>query len=323
MAELQCDESNQGQRLDFSLSQLEEVKTRSQGEKLIEEGRVFRVVDGEEIPATKGSYRLQSGDLFRVHLKISETSELTPLEAPLEVLFQDKHLLVINKPAGLVVHPAAGHAADTLVNILVHHVPDLRMGLGELRPGIVHRLDKGTSGLLVVAKTSEAQLGLVEQFQSRSVKRIYWAVVYGTPKKSSGRIESLLARHPTDRKRYVSAETQGKVAITNYEVLAHHHKQFSLLKLKLETGRTHQIRVHMSEMGHAVVGDETYGRDQRIKSIESVEIRKKIKEMNRLALHAKTLGFIHPITKEEMHFECPFPQELRFFFDHSGWKDEY
>jgi 23S rRNA pseudouridine1911/1915/1917 synthase len=323
ISELKCDEANLGQRLDLALSGLPEVKTRSQGEKLIAEGRVFRMHGGKETAAAKGSYRLQEGDVFRVHLDVTDSQILTPLDAPLDIVYQDKDLLVINKPAGLVVHPAAGHAADTLVNILVHHVPDLRMGLGELRPGIVHRLDKGTSGLLVVAKTSEAQLGLVEQFQSRSVERIYWAIVYGTPKTESGRIESHLARHPTDRKRYISTEDRGKIAITNYQLLAQHHKQFSLLKLKLETGRTHQIRVHMAELGHAVVGDETYGRDHRIKGIESAELRRKIKEMNRLALHAKTLGFVHPITKVPLSFERPFPEELRFFFEHSGWNYEY
>lgn len=306
-------------RLDKILGAWEQIGSRSRALKLIEESRVL--VNGK---AAKASLLPKENDLIEVDLPPPAPTELEPYDIPLEIVHEDEDLIVVNKPSGLVVHPAAGHAQDTLVNALIAHTDDLSMGFGEERPGIVHRLDKETSGLLVVAKNNAAQEKLAAQFQDRSIHRIYQAVVFGDVKTESGTIQSYLIRHPTDRKRFASLRgsdgqirrqrepepKSGKWAVTGYRVLARKHG-LSFVELKLQTGRTHQIRVHLSEMGHPLVGDNVYGADRRLKALESPKQRARITGLRRFLLHARELGFIHPRTGETMKFERPWPTDVQ------------
>ena len=299
----------EGERLDKALAAHPEIPSRSRAAELIEQGRV-EWADSEPNTALKASYKVQSTDRFYVHLPTPQPSQLEPLEMDLEILFEDSDILVVNKPAGLVVHPAAGHWSDTLVNALIHQVKDLSMGFAEQRPGIVHRLDKDTSGVLVVAKNDRAQDSLVSQFKSRSIHRLYYALVVGEPRPSSGRRESLLTRHPTQRKKFCSGSS-GKLAITHYKTLKVSPQGVSLIQCQLETGRTHQIRIHLSEMGHPILGDSLYGGVQRAKSLKSKQLRQDLADFNRLALHAAELGLTHPKTGQRLHFSSPWPSEVQ------------
>lgn len=242
-------------------------------------------------------------------MTVSSPVDLAPFALSLDIVYEDSDLIVINKPSGLVVHPAAGHHNDTLVNALLHYTKDLARGLTSGRPGIVHRIDKETSGLLVVAKNDATLTGLAAQFKNKSVHRIYWAVVHGHLRNKSGTIKSYLRRHPTQRKKFASEKLtpgqspKGKLAITHYEVQQLHPSGFSLLHCTLETGRTHQIRVHLSEMGHPIVADPIYGLKNRAKA----------KSSPHLMLHAAELGFIHPRLKKEMKFTTPWPAETEPF----------
>lgn len=294
-------------RLDKFLSTISEVGSRSKAAQLIAAKNIL--INGK--PA-KASQLVRTEDLIEVTLARNEnTPALQPLNISLDIVYEDADVIVINKPAGLVVHPAAGHVNDTLVNALIHHSKDLAMGFGELRPGIVHRLDRDTSGLLVIAKNDIAHRALAKQFKEKTTHRIYRAVAYGVPKKLNGRIESKLARHPNDRKRFASTKKEGRFAITNYNVLrVDKSRQLSLIELKLETGRTHQIRVHLSELGHPIVGDTVYGAKSRTKNLKSPELRILISSMPRFALHAAELGFTHPTTNKAMMFTTPWPQSL-------------
>ncbi|MBX9768229.1 MAG: RluA family pseudouridine synthase [Bdellovibrionales bacterium] len=301
-------EPQAGQRIDKFLSTQPSIGSRTKAENLIEAGHVQ--VNGKTV---KPSYKVQFGDNVSVQPVIQATmTEVRPAAGTLDIVLMDDSLIIINKPAGLVVHPAPGHWEDTLVNRLKAHELHLSSGSHPLRPGIVHRLDKDTSGLLVIAKTDDAHRKLAAQFQNRTSHRIYWAFVYGTPKNKGGRIESLLARHPTDRKRIASSKTSGKRAITNYKIIRAYPEGISLLELKLETGRTHQIRVHLSEMGHPIVGDSLYGAIPQTKRIKDKELREKIESMNRIALHAAQLGFVHPRTEKNILHQAPWPQDLEF-----------
>lgn len=251
-------------------------------------------------------------------------SGLQTLDIALDILYEDSDLLVVNKPAGLVVHPGAGHLHDTLVNALLAHTKDLSMKFGEDRPGIVHRLDRDTSGLLVVAKNDFAHEKLVLQFKNRNVHRIYFAGCLGIPAKPQGRIQSFLARHPVDRMRYASVlgadkkqirdpefpSQTGRWSITNYWTLKKTGPGLSYLKLKLETGRTHQIRVHLSEMGCPILGDTLYGAARKLNSIKSVSAREVIGAIPRMALHAAELGFIHPTTGKDLFFSVHWPADI-------------
>lgn len=314
-----CTEDMLGLRLDKALALRPEIETRSRASHLIDESLV--TVNGR--PA-KASVVIKAGDQIEVQLPEPEPSDLVAYDFPLDILFEDEHLIVINKPSGLVVHPAAGHAQDTLVNALIHHTKDLSMKFGEQRPGIVHRLDKETSGVLVVAKNDKAHEILTQQFKDRSIHRIYYAITIGIPKPMKGQSQSYLARHPVDRKRYASVLGEdrkvqttkspepavGKWAVTHYEVLQN-HGGLSYCKLKLETGRTHQIRVHLSEKGTPIAGDELYGADKRIKSIASKKIQVDLKSLNRFLLHAAELGFTHPVTGKELFFAQDWPEDIK------------
>ncbi len=234
-------------------------------------------------------------------------TDIKPQEIPLEILFEDDHLLIINKQAGLVVHPAPGNPDGTLVNAVLFHCPNLS-GIGnEKRPGIVHRLDKGTSGIMVVAKSQKAHEGLVELFSKHDIERFYEAIVLGVRLESNKKLESLIARHPTNRLKMSTQVTQGKNAITHMRVLEF-YDHFSHCELKLETGRTHQIRVHLSELLNSpIVNDPMYGREKEEKLRFNSEMKTLLKDYEHPLLHAKVLGFIHPITKEALRFEVEPP----------------
>jgi 23S rRNA pseudouridine1911/1915/1917 synthase len=303
---------HKGMRLDRAVSTVSEIQTRSRAQKLIELDLVL--VNGK---LQKSSYAVQEGDAIQIEIPI-ESNELIPLEMDLEILFEDKDLAVIFKPSGLVVHPAEGHAQDTLVNVLLSKIKNLSMGFNENRPGIVHRLDKETSGLLVIAKNDKTHEALSEQFRARTVQREYYALVYGKLKSKKGRIESKLARDPRNRKRFASTRGEGKVAITNYALHKEYASGVSELRVKLETGRTHQIRVHLSQMGHPILADSLYGSDPLAKKLKSRNLEKLILGLGRIALHAAILGFKHPITGEDLSFHRDWPQDMRAILEQIG-----
>lgn len=314
-----------GLRADKALALHEEIRTRSRAQQLIDEGLV--VLKNGKI---KASYCVRSGDIFEVNLQLSsdQEQEILPADIPLDIVYEDADLIVINKPSGLVMHPAVGHRQDTLVNALLHHTQDLSMKFGDIRPGIVHRIDKETSGLVVVAKNDRSHEHLSLQFKARSIERLYEAISVGRCGRPHGRLCSYLARHPQDRQRYASVRNterqiiddptanleHGKWAVTNFKVLKS-TPQFTLFELKLETGRTHQIRVHLQELGFPILGDTTYGYDRKIKSIKDSAIVDFVKDSQRFYLHAKVLGFIHPSSGQNMRFEQSWPMQTKKLLD--------
>lgn len=315
--QIQVDESLSGSRIDKALASIDKIDSRTRANHLIDAGNVL--VNGKTV---KSSYVLKSGDLVIVTLiEVTQSNQVIPKNIDIDILYQDSDLAVINKPAGLVVHPAAGHTDDTLVNALAYHISDLNMKFGDLRPGIVHRLDKDTSGILVVAKNDITQLKLQEQFKNRTVERYYYAVIEARVKKNSDTVISHLARHSTDRKKYASLRDEkgnilrdksvsldkGKVAITNYSLINTYANELSFVKLKLETGRTHQIRVHMSELGYPLLADPIYGK------------KKSKYKAPRLALHAASLAFEHPHSKERLSFEVPWPEDYQVLLKKWGF----
>ena len=316
------EENDSGQRLDKWLATVDQINSRTYAKDLIDKDLVL--VNGK---LEKASLILKVNDQVDVLFPdAQEITELIPYEYPLDIVFEDKDLLVVNKPAGLVVHPAAGHQQDTLVNALIHHTKDLSMK-NEMRPGIVHRIDKETSGLLVIAKNDLAHEALAAQFKNKTTHRIYYALVDRDLKSRVGKIQSYIARHPVDRKRNASVRVNnkfvsifkedfdgGKWAVTHYEKLDNvrvdKNNSFSYVKLKLETGRTHQIRVHMSELGHPLVGDLTYG--------YSKQLYIKFK-LDRFFLHAAELGFKHPTSEEFMLFKAKWPESDRLKIQEFGF----
>jgi 23S rRNA pseudouridine1911/1915/1917 synthase len=296
------------ERLDRFIQLKSEIGSRSKVIELIDTGMV--TVNGS---IKKPSYKTQVGDIIICKIPAPESSEIKALDLPLDIIFEDDECLVILKPSGLVMHPAAGHKEDTLVNILAHHRPNLRASLGEIRPGIVHRLDKETSGLVVVAKTPKALEHIAKQFKDRTVHRRYYAVTSGLFKNEEGKIQNYLARHPNNRKKFSShlRSSLGKLAITNYKVLKSSKKGFSLVECKLETGRTHQIRVHLSEMGHYILGDNLYG--AKLSKDPSG-----ISWGHRIALHAFELGFNSPQSGDVI-FKAPWPDPYNQLIEDLPW----
>ena len=284
-----------GTRLDaFLAGQME--KTRSSVQKLIEEGNVR--VNGS--PAGKNT-RLREGDRVEAVEPPPEVLDVTPQNIPLDIVYEDGDLLVVNKPKGMVVHPAPGNPDGTLVNALLYHCGGSLSGInGVIRPGIVHRIDKDTSGLLIVAKNDRAHQSLAEQIAVHSFTRIYNAVVYGNLKTEEGTISAPLGRHPTDRKRMAVLSSGGREAVTHYRVLER-FSGFTLVECRLETGRTHQIRVHMAHIGHPVAGDPVYGP------------KKCITELHGQCLHARVIGFVHPTTGEYLEFDSGLPPYFQQF----------
>ncbi len=295
-------ENEQGLRLDVFLPQRDGSLSRSQAKRLIEESCVL--IDGK--PA-RASHRLRPGETVQVRKPPPAPSGVVAEDIPLAILYEDDALLVVDKPAGMVVHPAAGNLRGTLVNALQFHCRNLSGVGGVMRPGIVHRLDKGTSGLMVVAKSDEAHQGLSEQFKKRQVYKLYTALVHGSVKQDEGVVDAAVGRHPVERKKMSTASRRGKAALTRWRVLER-YGAFSLLEAKIETGRTHQIRVHLASLGHPVVGDSVYGGTKR--TIEPPAMRAVLKRLTRQALHAGCLSFTHPVTGREMTFESPLPEDM-------------
>ena len=279
-----------GERADAALARLAPDLTRSAAQRLLEEGRVLR----EGRPLRKND-KLQAGDVLALDLPEPQPVALEPEDIPLDIVYEDKDLLVINKPKGLVVHPAAGHWSGTLVNALLYHCRDSLSGInGELRPGIVHRIDKDTSGLLIVAKNDFAHQALAAQLQDHTLARTYVCLVVGGVREDSGVIDAPIGRHPTDRKKMAVTEKNSRHAVTHWRVLER-FPGYTLLECRLETGRTHQIRVHMAYRNHPIVGDTVYGRPKPELGQDSQ------------CLHARALTFRHPRTGEAMTLTCPLP----------------
>ena len=299
-----------GTRLDAFLASVVPELTRAAVQRLIEDGDVL--LGGV---VQKSSYKVSGGEEISVTIPPPEPSSAIPEEMQLDILYEDPDLIVINKPAGMTVHPGAGVNSGTLVNGLLAHCSDLSGIGGEIRPGIVHRIDKDTTGILVVAKNDAAHEGLAVQFRAHSVKRVYVALVFGCPRTDKGRVESIIGRHPVDRKRMSGSAKHGRHAVTHWKVLAR-FPEVTLLKLRLETGRTHQIRVHMSESGHPLVGDPVYGGSARAAGLKSPEFRGMVKKFGRQALHAKTLGFRHPTTGEYIEFDSELPEDMQTLLDY-------
>lgn len=307
--ELIASEEDIKQRLDIFLSQKFEDSSRSQIQKLITDG--FITLNGSP---TKANHKLRMNEVVRIHFPPPQKSEIEAEEISLDILYEDDDLIVINKSDEMVVHPAQGNRSGTLVNALLHHCQNLSGIGGVERPGIVHRLDKNTSGIMVVAKHDQAHRHLSGQLSKRTMEREYRALVWGNPTEKMGRIVTHLARHPRDRiKICVAPENKGKLAITNYEVLED-YDLFSYVKLKLETGRTHQIRVHLKFIGHPVFGDPVYnGRKKQLVPLNQSDRQfgnYLLKLLPHQALHARILGFIHPRTNEFMRFECNLPHRF-------------
>jgi len=297
-------EDNPVTRLDSFLAESLPEISRSQIKKLIENQAV--TIAGA---AVKASLKLKGGEVIDVDLPEPEPTEATPEAIPLEIIYEDKDLIVIDKPAGMVVHPAAGHARGTLVNALLHHCNDLAGIGGTLRPGIVHRIDKDTSGVMVATKNDQAHLHLAEQFKKHSISRIYVALVQGCPKTDKGIIDQPIGRHPVQRKKMSGKARQGKTAVTHWSVVRRYPADnLSLVEFRLETGRTHQIRVHFSEMGFPLVGDPLYGRTgSRSRDPELADL---LRNLPGQALHARLLGFIHPKTGKYLEFTSAMPETL-------------
>lgn len=295
---LKADLEDAGQRLDLYISNACEELSRSAAQNLIEKGMI--TVGGK--PSAK-NYKLRSGDTVEVVLPEAVEYDALPQEMPLDIVYEDPHLIVVNKPKDMVVHPAPGNPDGTLVNGILYHCGGALSGInGVIRPGIVHRIDKDTSGLLVIAKDDKTHIGLSEQLQAHIMERQYHAVVYGNVKQEEGRIKAPIGRHPVDRKKMCVTTKNSREAATNYQVIAR-YKGFTYLRLRLETGRTHQIRVHLAHIGHPVAGDPVYGPTKVISALRGQ------------CLHAKTLGFIHPITGEQMQFDSDLPSYLLEFLD--------
>jgi 23S rRNA pseudouridine1911/1915/1917 synthase len=295
-------------RLDHFLSERLANLTRSRIKKLIEEGQVL--VNGG---LKKAGVLLRTADVVTVHIPESRPSDVAAQEIPLSVLYEDTDLIVLDKAQGMVVHPAHGHNDGTLVNALLYHCRDLSGIGGVTRPGIVHRLDKGTSGVMVAAKNDLSHRLLSAQFKDHTITRVYLAAVRGVLKEGRGRIEKPLARHARDRKK-IAVRESGRRAVTDYEVLGH-REGISLLRLVPGTGRTHQLRVHLASSGHPILGDTTYGGGVRSLHLGSSEGRILLRALKRPALHAWKLEFEHPTQNRRMLFESPPPDDLRGLFE--------
>ena len=260
------------------------------------------------------SYRVKSGDAIEMAIPESVELDVLPQKMDLNVIFEDDHLIVIDKPAGLVVHPAPGNYDNTLVNGLMYHCGSSLSGIGGVkRPGIVHRIDKDTSGLIVVAKSDVAHAGLSALFEAHDIDRLYTAIVWGAPNPPEGVLDGNIGRHPKQRKKMaVVGPNSGKHALTHYRTTKRLALAASIIECKLETGRTHQIRVHMTSMGHPLVGDQSYGGPTRNRlSKLSSDVQAYARNFPRQALHAKVLGFKHPVTGEELHFESELPADMK------------
>ncbi|MBR2044646.1 MAG: RluA family pseudouridine synthase [Agathobacter sp.] len=285
-------EEQEGERLDKFLSIIYPDTSRSFFQKLIKDSGVL-----VNEKAEKASYRMNFEDVVTIHFPDAVETTIEPENIPLDVLYEDDDLLIVNKPKGMVVHPSAGHYSGTLVNAIMYHCKDSLSGInGEIRPGIVHRIDMDTTGSLIVCKNDNSHVHIAEQIKVHSVNRIYEGIVFGNVKEDEGTIEGPIGRHPVERKKMAINEKNGKPAITHYKVLER-FGNYTYMQFKLETGRTHQIRVHMSSIGHPLLGDALYSNG-----------KSPFKNLCGQTLHAKTIGFIHPSTGEYLEFSAPLPE---------------
>ena len=307
-------DSAAGTRLDKLLSDHLTDMSRSRVQALIKEGNVTLLSSGTERTIVSPSTGVKPGDQYRLVIPHPIDAVPNAEDIPLSVTFEDEHLIVVDKPAGMVVHPAPGSPDGTLVNALLHHCGGSLSGIGGVkRPGIVHRIDKDTSGLLVVAKHDKAHTGLAEQFAAHSVERRYHAVCKGRPNPLNRRIEGNIGRNPRDRKKMAVVPSGGKHAVTHYRSMESYqqngHAVATYIECQLETGRTHQVRVHMMNIGNPLVGDPLYTRPS-LPSFLKGQARDGLAKFNRQALHAKSLGFDHPITGQAFKFECELPYDF-------------
>ncbi|MFZ3033476.1 MAG: RluA family pseudouridine synthase [Parvibaculum sp.] len=300
-----------------------ELLSRARIKSLIDQGHVTRLVKNAPALTIDASYRVKEGESFTLDVPAARPARPAAQSIPLDVVYEDAELIVIMKPAGLVVHPAAGNHDNTLVNALIAHCGDTLSGIGgEKRPGIVHRLDKDTSGLMVVAKTDRAHRALSEQFAAHGrdgkLTRAYTALVWGAPRPHVGTIDANIVRSSHNRTKMATAKTAGRTAITHYKVLESFGTpiEVTLIECRLETGRTHQIRVHMTAMGHPLLGDATYGTGQRTRKAKIPDkAQAALERLGRQALHAHHLGFEHPVTGEQMNFDAPLPTDMQDLLD--------
>jgi len=296
---------DEGRRLDQFLSETDLNLSRSQAKNLIQKHHILL----NQNPA-KPSAHIRAGDIISGILPQPESLSVKAEPLPLTILYEDSSIIIIDKPSGMVVHPAYGNLSGTLVNALLYHCKDLTGINGVLRPGIVHRLDKNTSGVMVVAKNDEAYHHLARQFKNRTVGKVYLAIVYGKFGEDEGLIDSAIGRHPSERKRMSTRTKRGRMAITHWKKIEE-LDGFTLLEIFPQTGRTHQIRVHLSSIGHPLLGDPLYGRKGRPGTIHDPVLRECVTRMNRQALHAKRLEFTHPRTGERVQFISPIPQDMK------------
>jgi 23S rRNA pseudouridine1911/1915/1917 synthase len=302
-------EGQKKQRIDSYLANCLEHTTRSRIQKLINNNLI--TVNDKVI---KANYIVLPNDEIVLTIPVSpRPDKVEPENIPIEIIYEDDYLLIVNKPAGMVVHPSYGNYTGTMVHALLYHTKELSAFNGDYRAGIVHRIDKDTTGLLVIAKNEEVHANIAKQFAAHTTEREYWALCWGKFKNSSGEILANIARSKHDRKLFSVSENDGKIAHTFYEVLEE-FDFLSLIKLKLKTGRTHQIRVHLAHIKHNIFGDHTYGGRRINYGYELPKIKARVnnllKIMNRQALHAKTLGFVHPITNDKMIFNSELPEDF-------------
>lgn len=284
-----------GRRLDYFLTEKFPDFSRSYIQKMIQAGSVM--VNEKQ---KKNGYKIECGDQIFLSIEPPKELEISAENIPLDILYEDEDIIIINKPKQMVVHPAPGHTSGTIVNALLYHCKDGLSGInGVLRPGIVHRIDQDTTGVIVVCKNDRSHRDVAEQLKEHSIKRTYFAIVHGHLKEEEGTIESTIGRHPVDRKKMAMNVKNGKHAVTHYKVLDSLNGQFTYISCHLETGRTHQIRVHMASLGHPILGDVVYGPSKCPFHLQGQ------------TLHAGVLGLVHPTTKEYMEFEAPLPEYFK------------
>ncbi|WP_010243185.1 RluA family pseudouridine synthase [Acetivibrio cellulolyticus] len=302
MEEIKLVSEESGVRIDAWISSRLKEYSRSYIQKLLNDGHVL--VNGSLV---KSNYKIKSSDEITVQIPEPEVLDIVPENIEIPVLYEDEHVLVVNKPKGMVVHPAAGNYSGTLVNALMDYCGDSLSSInGVIRPGIVHRIDKDTSGVLVVAKSNEAHEKLSLKLKDHDINRVYVALVHGIIREESGKIDAPIGRHPVDRKKMAVNTNNGRRAVTYFKVLER-FKDATLVEVKLETGRTHQIRVHMSYIGYPIIGDTVYGK------------KKDKYDIGGQALHAKTLGFVHPVKNEYMEFEAELPEYFKKLLEELRW----
>ena len=294
LEEYTVEENLSGMRLDKFLTEIYPEQTRSFLQKLVKSGEIK--VNGKSV--TKAGFVVERGDQVYASIPAPQAVEIEAENIPLDILYEDADVLIVNKPKGMVVHPSAGHYSGTLLNAIMYHCADSLSGInGEIRPGIVHRIDMDTTGALIICKNDAAHVDIAEQIKEHTVTRRYRGIVCGIVKEDEGTIEGAIGRHPTQRKKMAINEKNGKPAITHYKVLQRFAK-YTYMEFCLETGRTHQIRVHMASIGHPLLGDELYGNPKNLA----------MKGLQGQTLHAMVIGFVHPSTHEYMEFEAPLPE---------------